>query len=338
MGQASSQCMQHIEMNDTIQPPLKLFADPGCNGPELDVPIGLQPDLDTSPTVKRNQASSYILPPNLSANICQYPWNERTRGTCRIINFRNGVVVPDLGQDFINSGSIAPGNDDIDAVNVTADIPWGEYISQCCRGVAGERQKFCQQFSGPTAPACFNTMAKYCSQNVFSPVCQQWCANNPGACASIMDTVCNNPTGLTDKRCQSWCKQTGKCDSGMTTYCQQNPGDPICTCLTSPVKKYNPSCVDSSCITSGYITSSMRTKPCPNIVDCSTQLALQAGGRLSTRNIAVEQNCGQQSSTGTDTGGSSTKTSSNRQKLIWLLVLMIIALGGLGAGAVMILR
>lgn len=337
-GSSSNLCGNHLSVNDTTQPPLRLFEHGDCNGQYTDLGPGLYPNLNNGPgPVRANSATSYIIPPNLSARMCANVWGATSDQHCRDVNAaKNGVVVANMHNDAVSRNE-RPGSDDLDSVQVNLLMPWPEYISQCCRGVAGDKQQFCQQFNGPGQPACNPTLTRYCGQsidNLFGPFCQNWLGQNPSMKTSMETAMCNQSGNLGNQKCKSWCKETGKCDSAIEIYCERNPGDPMCTCITSPIKKYNPACVDAACISTGYATQSMRTMQCPNVVDCSAQLALNAGGRAIAIGTKIEQNCGPD---GTTTS-SSPDSSSDTLLIILITILVLLLTLGIIGGSIVIVR
>jgi hypothetical protein len=93
--------------------------------------------------------------------------------------------------------------------------------------------------------------------------------------------------------CAELWKNPAICDKHMIQFCTNNPDSSYCTCLTSPIKQYNPLCVDGECIKGGYVTQNMTRLPCPNVVDCSTQILLgQAGRDVSIGQNQIVQQCG----------------------------------------------
>lgn len=203
-------------------------------------------------------------------------------------------------------------NDMMLSMYARIDKPWKQFVQDCCSKV--ESADRCQNLFGPTSGngQCNPSMLAYCTEsttNMNNPVCTQWMTENPNYTNVVRTAVCNRPGALDGpdgKTCRTFCKlNPGSCDDSAYEYCQRTPKDPFCYCITSPVKRYNPACVDVQCIAGtdpernydgvgGYVTASMKAMGrCPNVVDCSTQILLQAGGRATTGNITTEQNCGQ---------------------------------------------
>lgn len=94
--------------------------------------------------------------------------------------------------------------------------------------------------------------------------------------------------------CAEWWKSGVACDNYMNSYCALNQGDPACSCLNSPVKKYNPLCIDGTCLrNAAYVSQNMMALPCPNVVDCSIVFDLQSVGRDTIFTEAqIKQACG----------------------------------------------
>jgi hypothetical protein len=187
---------------------------------------------------------------------------------------------------------------------------WSAFAQQCCLGQGDPTA--CVAIYGPGngfGNGCFPIMQQYCDASVAnaqSAQCQQWFLTQPGSQTQAMAALCNNPANLTDPSgaCQTWCKQNpGQCDNGSASYCANHPTDTYCACITSPVTKYNPACVDTKCIGGGYVTSSMHAMgTCPNVVDCETQVQLNSAGRAVVGNISLQQNCGNTSGSGSGSG------------------------------------
>lgn len=94
--------------------------------------------------------------------------------------------------------------------------------------------------------------------------------------------------------CAEWWKSGVACDNYMNSYCSINQNDSACSCLNSPVKKYNPLCIDGTCLrNAAYVSQNMMALPCPNIVDCSIVFDLQNVGRDTIFTDAqIKQACG----------------------------------------------
>lgn len=151
------------------------------------------------------------------------------------------------------------------------------------------------QYAG--SQECSLPLTKFCTgDNLFSDKrCLEWCSANQANCLEQRSFYCNDPMNVSKPGCMNWClSNNGKCDVGMRAYCAAVPGASACACINSPIAttKYNPMCVDLSCITGGYGTASMNQAAAGgcNIVDCSTQINLKAQN-INVGNIKVEQNC-----------------------------------------------
>jgi len=133
------------------------------------------------------------------------------------------------------------------------------------------------------------------------------------------------------------------CDPHMIQWCgeEENEDNPLCTCINSPVPKYNPLCVDSKCLNTGYSTANMSRLPCPDIIDCSAQLELgEVGGGVDIGAFNVEQNCGKVEDETNNTNNANNANNANNTNdandtniavvlLFILFVFIIIAAGGL---------
>jgi hypothetical protein len=213
-------------------------------------------------------------------------------------------------------------------------VPWATHLEGCCMQLPGYTQAACTSPKGTVAfgvnnAICSGSVQSYCKSGdpntwylptlndsvnrAFNePKCASW-YNGLGGVAgelNVKTNVCNGPGALTNPQCRDWCRRhRGACDAASATYCA--PGGAgaktsYCGCINSPVTKYNPECVDTWCISGsdasgigGYTPSYLSDRPCPQIVDCSTQLEMTAGGRIITGAISIQQNCG-------NTGGGST--------------------------------
>jgi hypothetical protein len=153
-----------------------------------------------------------------------------------------------------------------------------------------------------------NLVNAYCTTNPRNVLCARF----PNLNDTIMRQNITIPSNLQYPAAQEWCrKNPGLCDIPASRYCSDNAlsgsgatKDVFCSCLNSPVSRYNPLCVDRTCLAGtnqiprksnglgGYVTNNMTILPCPNIVDCNTQIALEAAGRITTGNITLSQNCG----------------------------------------------
>ena len=220
-------------------------------------------------------------------------------------------------------------NDFYSSANVIKTQDWSDTVLDCCNKT--KKQGECPGLPYGPVKACNPIMMKYCSRNpdiANSDICAEWYLENPTFKAQIAEMVCSNPANIEHSKCLDWCRQNpGKCDISAKDFCEKHPEDPFCNCITSPVTKYNPACVDAQCIGSGYTTASMKSMSCPNIVDCSTQIELQTGGRTTTGNITAVQNCGsteqQPTSSPTPTSGG----TNNMMIFILIFILIIIVAG-----------
>jgi hypothetical protein len=128
---------------------------------------------------------------------------------------------------------------------------------------------------------------------------------------SLKDCCAGNDTPTSNKNICSaafngssaW-ENPAVCDNYMIDYCgdSEHTDDPMCSCINSPITKYNPICADAKCLKdNGYITRAMMAfEKCPDVVDCSSQLALGSVGReVQIGAYSTKQQCGTGSSTAT---------------------------------------
>jgi hypothetical protein len=157
---------------------------------------------------------------------------------------------------------------------------------------------------------CDEATIKFCTDNPTNT----FCARYPYLPSEIMRLTIADESNLQYPAAQEWCKMNpGKCDVSASRYCLNDTlsgsgatKDVFCSCLNSPVTRYNPLCVDRTCLAGtngenaagipgsvgGYVNNNMTILPCPDIVDCTTQIALEAAGRITTGNVTLSQNCG----------------------------------------------
>lgn len=154
-------------------------------------------------------------------------------------------------------------NDTVSSIQVFSIPPTLAFQASCCRGINSGSQ--CGKYVSGSA-ACATTLSQYCSTHMNEAECQSYCRARPEVC-----------------------------DSYVNTYCNSHPTDPFCACIRSPAQVkgiVNPKCVDSKCLTTGYLTTAMKNTNCPSIVDCSIQTSLQNNGVLLSYTVPVQQNCG----------------------------------------------
>lgn len=166
----------------------------------------------------------------------------------------------------------------------------------------------------PTQLICRDQVAsklrQLCDQSsiyVNSTFCQGYCAGDMKACPTIAAGIgpyCNTTDGLNTDYCKNWCLQNpGYCNDSMRTYCDANPTKDICACLKSPqlaITGLIPECHDSKCRNYGY--KAYTPTSCPDYISCNT--ALQIGdtiGNINLTGVTIEQNCGQQTGSGSAT-------------------------------------
>jgi hypothetical protein len=260
---------------------------------------------------------------SIHANGQQWPVNTRAKPGTRML----------ISNPPINWGWIVRG------INVKKDRTWDDHSLKCCNKTLGSGQ--CPGFYGPNShKGCNAYMLPHCAKNpvtMNSPTCREWYLPNKNREDAVKQTVCNKLANLKDPSCRNWCRSNpGKCDTGIAQFCKTNPTDILCSCITSPVKRYNPACVDSLCIggtkegsegVGGYVTASMRARACPNVVDCRTQIELSTGGRTTMGDVQVEQNCGNDESVAPV---ASADNSSKYLLIILILILMLVVAAVIG--------
>ena len=186
---------------------------------------------------------------------------------------------------------------------------------KCCTGVLGSGHKnYCPPEMCPGSSSCNREMKRHCSDDptrVFTDnQCKIFATTPEGKrwTEEIKAQVCNDPGIMTannelSKQCVRWCVRNqgdknnpGVCDRSMNTWCLLNPDSPECKCINSPVKKYNPLCIDAKCATGGYATASMitaRGDKCGNIINCEQIINLKAGGDIDILDqVKFDQECG----------------------------------------------
>uniref|UniRef100_A0A6C0JQ22 Uncharacterized protein n=1 Tax=viral metagenome TaxID=1070528 RepID=A0A6C0JQ22_9ZZZZ len=153
-----------------------------------------------------------------------------------------------------------------------------------------------------------------------------------GNCSKFMKDNCGQD--ISDPKCLEWCMSAdgmGKCDQAFDLFCSENKDHPYCSCINSPLTaaNYNPLCNDRKCINGGYQTTPMTRAlggGC-QIVDCSTALNIQAGGKVSLNDVTITQRCG---APGTQTQNVSAPSLSitNSTKALILIALLILVTSG----------
>jgi len=179
----------------------------------------------------------------------------------------------------------------------------------------------------------------------------------------FMKDFCNKNDGINfgTPVCRTWCKDNpdGKlqCDEGAITFCENNPDDPICSCLNSPILKatadnptgaINPVCIDINCLNDGYKPSKF-SDPCPDVITCSMQIDIKnVMGNVALDDNKFEQNCGGgESSSSSNVEINKPDTTDNINKLkssyddqtifIFVIIVVVIVLGII-IGIIYILR
>lgn len=159
------------------------------------------------------------------------------------------------------------------------------------------------------------------------------CEDKSSKCYQNRAQICSNMQDL-DQNCVDFCaRNNGLCDQGMARYCMRkdNMNKDICNCINSPANKYNPRCIDSNCIRTGYMTSNMLQGTCPDVIDCSVYNNIKnSGGTVEMPEPHIEQRCGNKGDgTNTDTGAASTDSTGGGfmnwiLANIWVLVVVLI--------------
>jgi hypothetical protein len=219
---------------------------------------------------------------------------------------------------------------------------YGGDMPSCCLGLRSERGS-CNPAWNISDPGCDAAYNDYCVKNdniIRDPICQRWRDIRPAQARQVTQNYCT--THLDDPECRTWCKTAadagdGVCDGAMKVWCDKNPGDPLCTCIKSPLQNpqfgINPKCNDRKCIDSGYVTQNMRNTSCPDITNCAVQAKIINSG-IQMAGVTIDQNCGSRSKTPGAAGGgytgSNTKNvttvpppAGNTNKM-WILLLVFL--------------
>ena len=115
--------------------------------------------------------------------------------------------------------------------------------------------------------------------------------NDPHCYNAIKQAVAQNPNYLQYQNFRDWCRATGDCDDAMQDYCDNNPNDEICGCLSSSLKGGLAVCADERCANrAAYRTKEMRGIQCPDIVDCR-QIITQIGNVNTMEDLVQQQTC-----------------------------------------------
>ena len=259
----------------------------------------------------------------LGLNIGQYPsvanvgipndsvTSLRVAAFTKVVLYENdeftGASITLLGPiDIPNLKYYAGGfNDRVSSIQVINLPPTLDFQAKCCRGINDAAS--CGKYS-PGSAACATTLSQYCG------------------------------THMNESECQSYCRANSSvCDAYVNSYCANYPSDPFCACIRSPAQVkgiVNPKCVDSKCLTSGYLTKKIKNANCPSIVDCSIQTSLVNNGVLLSYTVPIQQNCGNNATptpvtppviTPTD---NNTSLSARAHILLLFLFFVIIAIFG----------
>lgn len=281
------------------QSPVILYKDPNYASTSVSLKPGKYENIATATGMPKNAVSSVRVPVFTAVTL----YSELIYGgnSIRIVG---PAEIPDLRK-------YATGFNDKTASVIVEALPPNEkqLLSCCSAGALGDKTTIgdaCGPYS-PESAQCKSTIASYCAKNMSSPFCQSWCRNN-----------------------------TEICDAPVIAYCKKNPKDPYCSCINSKAGKIaNPKCVDSKCITYGYLTTNMARTACPDLIDCSIKTKLLNSGVSLATVIPVEQNCGNGDSQGgtpastTQTNNSPTLTLDSRLVLLLLLIaFVLIIIGG----------
>lgn len=360
-------CDKYLNYVPGVEPPTRMFSQYNCGTSTAHIEgsnDAIAHDMAAVYPQLSNWTSSMVIPPNTMAEIRNVPWTQwKSDGTW---GYRSQVPsgkydnITTAVQQWPTNCKTAPGtstetcgpaiswDNGIRSIRTTRKRTWDEHSTQCCARLLGSGE--CPGFYGPNSHSgCDQYMLGYCAANpdqMGSGVCAEWYLPQKSREDTVKKAVCNRADNLGHPACREWCRQhPGECDAGAIAYCSENPADILCACLTSPVTRYNPACVDAKCIAGvmpgsegigGYVTASMTSKPCPDIVDCSTQVELESGGRTTTGSINVAQNCGEggtgtggtgsggTGSGGTGTGGTGTPTP--KKETNWMMILLVFVL------------
>jgi len=341
--------------------PVQFFADPNCTGADGDLPQNRQSatNLHEITSINRSTATSIIIPPNVGS-VSVYDRELVGGGGYWTTNIDRSIPrlnEVQLASNCINCGPTTTGtfdwNDRIVGAKANVSKSWSEFARDCCTKTGNADA--CKEIYGPNSTAdCYTSLVARCSSSpnmaFDDPVCREWYSGyGRESEKNVKEIACNSENSLGDRRCKDWCRANpGKCDTASQTYCVKHPSESYCACLTSPIKKYNPKCIDATCIggvdasgIGGYVSASQASAPCPNIVDCQSQIDLAAAGRITTGNVTVQQNCGNTGEPATPVPQETTqgKILGLDKTLFYLIlfILLVILIGG-SVAAFLLLR
>lgn len=332
--------------------PIQFFADPNCTGADGDLAQNRSANLHEITAMNRTSATSIIIPPNISG---VQVWDRDISGGGGYWSATIDRTIPRLNEvqiasNCVNCGPTTSGtfdwNDRIYGAKANIGKSWSEFARDCC--TKAESAENCKEIYGPNSSTdCYTSLVARCSSSpnmaFDDPVCREWYSGNGRISEQdVKQIACNSENSLSDRRCKDWCRANpGKCDTAAQPYCQKNPTQSFCACLTSPIKKYNPKCIDSTCIggvdasgIGGYVSASQSSAPCPNIVDCQSQIDLASAGRLTAGNVQVVQNCGNASEPAPPVPGATSGTTDKILGLdktlfyLILFILVVVLIGG----------
>lgn len=120
--------------------------------------------------------------------------------------------------------------------------------ANCCASRANTYDgKTCDpNFRTYETPNCDQYMLDYCKNNRWSqPECRSWVQSsikNDRTVANVdIRNYCSSGDNFNKPECQEWCglvrnnpDMRSVCDGALISYCNNNPGDPLCACMNPP--------------------------------------------------------------------------------------------------------
>lgn len=206
----------------------------------------------------------------------------------------------------------------------------------CINGVSTTGGKTCDpKYRDRNGEACKSSMMNYCAQGtniVSDAACVNWANVYPKESKEVrLKSVAADPTNANNV---TYCKSLANngdssCDQIYINYCSTHPADPLCSCINSKAIVpgiVNPACIDKTCLTNGYITSSMIASQCPDIITCNMQVNLQNSGFSLGSTVTNKQTCGNNNGGSTVNGGvtESEDDSESKQYMIYVFIAIII--------------
>lgn len=192
-------------------------------------------------------------------------------------------------------------------------------VKTCCitGGPTSGRETCDPDWLNPASDTCKVHVKTYCESQpdmfLTDEKCMLLAREDPAWKTQQYIKYCNIGDNFGKPECQSFCfspEGSRQCDVGAMAFCGKNPTHSSCSCIKSPYNQefnpndpaafqYNPICVDSNCINTGYQTNNMiqaRGDQCPDIINCEQAIQIMdVGGNVTAPIKELAQRCGNKS-------------------------------------------